>query len=48
MEELLAESGISVDHVTIYRRVQTFTAEFIDAARPAWHASGDRWSVDET
>jgi transposase-like protein len=28
--------------------VQTFTTEFIDAARPARHAAGDRWFVDET
>jgi transposase, IS6 family len=48
VEELLSERGIEVDHVTIYRWVQTFTAEFIDAARPARHASGDRWFVDET
>ena len=48
VEELLAERGISVDHVTIYRWVQTFTSEFIDAARPARHAVGDRWFVDET
>jgi IS6 family transposase len=41
-------SGIEVDHVTVYRWVQTFTAEFIDSARPARHASGDRWFVDET
>ena len=48
VEELLAERGVEVDHVTIYRWVQTFTAEFIDAARPARHAAGDRWFVDET
>jgi transposase, IS6 family len=48
VEELLAERGINVDHVTIYRWVQTCTAEFIDAARAARHASGDRWFVDET
>jgi transposase, IS6 family len=48
VEELLAERGIEVDHVTVYRWVQTFTPEFIDAARPARHASGDRWFVDET
>jgi IS6 family transposase len=48
VEELLAERGIEVDHVTIYRWVQTFTPEFIDAARPARHATGDRWFVDET
>jgi transposase, IS6 family len=28
--------------------VQTFTAEFIDAARPARHAVGNRWFLDET
>src|SRR6476619_5736808 len=45
---LLAERGIEVDHVTVYRWVQTFTPEFIGAARPARHAAGDRWFVDET
>jgi transposase, IS6 family len=48
VEELLAERGIEVDHVTVYRWVQTFTREFIDAARPARQAAGDRWFVDET
>jgi len=48
VEELLAERGIEVDHVTIYRWVQTFTPEFIDAARPARHAAGNRWFSDET
>jgi transposase, IS6 family len=48
VEELLAERGIVVDHVTVYRWVQTFTPEFIDAARPARHTTGDRWFVDET
>jgi transposase, IS6 family len=48
VEELLAERGVAVDHTTIYRWVQTFTAEFIDAARPTRHATGDRWFVDET
>jgi transposase, IS6 family len=48
IEELLAERGIEVDHVTIYRWVQTFTPEFIAAARPSRHAVGDRWFVDET
>src|SRR5947208_7960304 len=47
VEELLAERGVEVDHVTIYRWVQAFAPEFIDAARPARHATGDRWSVDE-
>jgi transposase-like protein len=48
VEELLAERGIEVDHVTIYRWVQRFTPLFIDAARPCRHARGDRWFVDET
>ena len=37
-----------MDHVTIYRWVQTFTSKFIDAARPSRHATGDRWFMDET
>ncbi|MBW0008593.1 MAG: IS6 family transposase, partial [Pseudonocardiales bacterium] len=34
VEELLAERGIEVDHVTIYHWVQRFTPLLIDAARP--------------
>src|SRR5947199_9163754 len=48
VEELLAERGIAVDHVTVYRWVQRFTPLLIDAARPYRHAPGDRWFVDET
>jgi transposase, IS6 family len=48
VEELLAERGIEVDHVSIYRWVQRFTPLFIDAARPCRHSCGDRWFVDET
>jgi transposase-like protein len=48
VEELLAERGIDVDHVTVYRWVQRVTPLLIDAARPCWHRPGDRWSVDET
>jgi IS6 family transposase len=48
VEELLAERGITVDHVTIYRWVQRFTPLFIDAARPCRHAPGARWFADET
>jgi transposase, IS6 family len=48
VEELLAERGIGVDHVTVYRWVQRFTPLLIDAARPCRHAPGDRWFVDET
>ncbi len=48
VEELLAERGIDVDHVTVYRWVQRFTPMLIDAARPCRHVVGDRWFVDET
>ncbi len=48
VEELLAERGIEVDHVTVYRWVQRFTPLVIDAARPCRHSVGDRWFVDET
>ena len=48
LEELLAERGIDVDHVTVYRWVQRFTPALIDAARPCRHAVGSRWFVDET
>jgi IS6 family transposase len=48
VEELLAERGIRVDHVTVYRWVQRFTPEFIEAARPCRRLPGDRWFVDET
>jgi transposase-like protein len=48
VEELLAERGIEVDHVTIYRWVRRFTRLLAEAARPCRHAVGDRWQVDET
>jgi len=44
VEELLAERGVTVDHVIIYRWVQRFTTEFIEAARMGRHAPGDRCS----
>jgi transposase-like protein len=48
VEELLADRGVEVDHVTIYRWVQRFTPLLADAARPCRHLVGDRWQVDET
>jgi transposase, IS6 family len=48
VEELLADRGIDVDHVTIYRWVQRFTPLLAEAARSCRHAVGDRWQVDET
>ena len=48
LEELLAERGIEVDHVTLFRWVQRFTPLLIDAARPCRHSVGGHWFVDET
>jgi transposase-like protein len=48
VEELLADRGVEVDHVTIYRWVQRFTPLLAEAARACRHAVGDRWQVDET
>jgi IS6 family transposase len=48
VEELLAERGVGVDHVTVYRWVQRFLPELIEAARPCRRLPGNRWFVDET
>jgi hypothetical protein len=48
VEELLAERGIEVDQVTVYRWVQRFTPLLADAARFRRRSRGDRWLVDET
>jgi DDE domain len=48
VEELLAERGIEVDHVTVHRWVQRFAPLLVDAARFGRHQVGDRWHVDET
>lgn len=48
VEELVAERGIQVDHVTVYRWVQRFTPLLADAGRFTRHCPGDRWFVDET
>ena len=48
VEELLAERGIAVEHVAIYRWVRRFTPLLIDAAQPCRHVPGVRWFVDET
>jgi IS6 family transposase len=48
LEELLAERGIEVDHVTLFRWVQRFTPILADAAGPCRHAGTGHWFVDET
>jgi transposase-like protein len=48
VEELLADRGVEVDHVTVYRWVQRFTPLLADAANWCRHAVGTHWFVDET
>jgi transposase, IS6 family len=48
VEELLAERGIDVDHVTVYRWVVRFAPLLVEAARPCRHPVGDRWQAEET
>ena len=48
LEELLAERGIEVDHVTLFRWVQWFTPILAAAAGPCGHGVTSRWFVDET
>ena len=45
-EELLAERGVAVDHVTVYRWVRRFSPLLAAVARPCRHGVGDRWFVD--
>jgi IS6 family transposase len=40
LEELLAERGVQVDHVSVYRWVQRFTPLLAEAARPCRHRVG--------
>jgi IS6 family transposase len=42
LEELLAERGVEVDHVTLFRWVQRVTPPLVDAARPSRHAVSGR------
>ena len=48
VEELLADRGIEVDHVTVYRWVQRFAPAFAEATNARRHVVGGRWHVDET
>jgi transposase-like protein len=48
VEQLPAERGITVDHVTACRRARRLAPEFTGAAGFCRHAPGDRWPADET
>jgi transposase-like protein len=47
VEELLADRGIDVDHVTIYRWTQRFTPLLAEADRPCRHAVGSTSAMVE-
>src|ERR1700692_4182059 len=47
VEELLAERGLSVDHVTVWRWVQRYAPELDRRLRKRLKATNDSWRVDE-
>jgi len=46
--ELLAERGLLVDHVTVWRRVQRYAPEMERRLRSRLTPTNDSWRVDET
>jgi hypothetical protein len=48
VEELLAERGLWVDHVTVWRWVQRYTPELQRRLRRHLKPTSDSWRVDET
>ena len=48
LEQMLAERGVSVDHVSLHRWVQRFAPELERRLRPHLRPLGRAWHVDET
>src|ERR1700722_9522602 len=48
VEELLAERGLRVDHVTVWRWVQRYAPEVNRLLRSRLKPTNDSWRVDET
>ena len=48
VEELLAERGLLVDHVTVWRWVQSYAPELERCLRQKLRPTNDSWRVDET
>jgi transposase, IS6 family len=48
VEELLAERGLFVDHVTVWRWVQRYAPEMERRLRRRLKATNDSWGMDET
>jgi transposase, IS6 family len=48
VEQLLAERGLHVDHVTVWRWVQRYAPEMERRLRCRLRPNNDSWRVDET
>ena len=48
LEEMMQERGLTVDHTTIYRWVQSYAPEIEKRSRPHLRATHDSRRVDET
>jgi transposase, IS6 family len=48
VEELLAERGLLVDHVTVWRWVQSYAPELQRRLRSRLKPTNDSWRMDET
>ena len=48
LEEMMAERGLSVDHVTVWRWVQRYAPELDRRLRKRLKTTNDSWRVDET
>jgi len=46
--EMMRERGLSVDHTTMYRWVQTYAPQLDKRCRPYLRSTNDSWRVDET
>ena len=48
LEEMMLERGLTIDHTTVYRWVQTYAPEIDKRCRPHLKSTNDSWRVDET
>lgn len=48
LEEMMSERGLSVDHSTVYRWVQTYAPQLEKRTRSHLHSTNDSWRVDES
>ena len=44
----MRERGLTIDHTTVYRWVQSYAPEIDQRLRPHLKQSNDSWRVDET